>query len=56
MPRKSIVVVDVTWEFRLPKKYQISTEVAEVASYQLYDVIHKSKRIFHNVNIRSKSS
>ena len=28
MPRKSIVVVDVIWEFRMPKQYQISTEVA----------------------------
>ena len=28
MPRKSIVVVDVIWEFRMSKQIQISTEAA----------------------------
>ena len=28
MPRKSIVVVDVIWEFRMSKQYQISIEAA----------------------------
>ena len=28
MPRKSLVVVDVIWEFRMSKQSQISTEAA----------------------------
>ena len=28
MPRKSLVVVDVIWEFRMSKQIQISTEAA----------------------------
>ena len=28
MPRKSIVVVDLIWRFRMSKQYQISTEAA----------------------------
>ena len=28
MPRKSIVVVDVIWEFRMSKQMQISTKAA----------------------------
>ena len=28
MPRKSIVAVDIIWEFPMPKQMQISTEAA----------------------------
>ena len=45
MPRKSIVVVDVIWEFRMPKQYQISTEVARGREVVLYQpMCQKSKQ------------
>ena len=44
MPRKSIVVVDVIWGFRMSKQIQISTEAAS-GNLIPTDVSKRTKRI-----------
>ena len=47
MPRKSIVVVDVIWEFRMSKQIQISTEAAR-GNIIPTDVSKKQNRFNHS--------
>ena len=44
MPRKSIILVDVIWEFHMSKKCQISTEAAR-GSLIPTDLSEKQNRI-----------